>query len=722
MGLHLISLIPGLLTYLWHIALTVIALGMVIFVHELGHFVVAKLCGVKCDKFYLGFDIGGWKFCKVRWGETEYGIGILPLGGYVKMLGQEDNPARLREEIERAKQQQENPPEGILAPELVTIPRAKQPQDTPAQAAGDSAVSPAEAQAALAAAEEALYDPRSYLAKSVPKRMAIISAGVIMNMVFAFVVAVVAYAIGVKEIACAVGQVDPGKAAWRAGIHAGDQILEVAGKKTLQFRDLQTGISLGDLKDGIPLSIKRAGIAEPLTIVVHPDKGPDERPIPTIGIVSPRSTTLSGERPVVTDSAADAAKPKFAAGDKVIAIDDQPVEYQTQLDAQLALHPDRPLHVTVLRKGKPHPVDGAPAVADEKVNIEVPPNPMKRLGLKLEMGVITAVQSGSPAARAGLKRGDQIQQVDDETVDDPLTLPEHWRSKAGNTINLSVWRQKKLTKVQATLRPVDWIEVPLQQNSDLPWPALGITYQVLIRVHSVIKDGPAARTNLHAGDVISGAILHPPAKQIDSPGQAKQTELKVTFDDKGWTWPAFLYAAQNALPGSRIELILEDHRRVTMEPAVDLLWFNPERGLIFEPVFVNLKASSIEQALELGKRETVDGTVIVFTFLRKLGTQIPLSSVGGPVRIFGITFQAAQEGISRLLLLLCVLSANLAVLNFLPIPVLDGGHMVFLIYEGIRRKPANESVQLVLTYAGLIFILGLMILVVGHDIWWLFGR
>ena len=82
-----------------------VGLGLVIFVHELGHFLVAKLCGVKCEKFYLGFDIAGWKLAKFTWGETEYGIGILPLGGYVKMLGQEDNPARLREEIERAKAQ-----------------------------------------------------------------------------------------------------------------------------------------------------------------------------------------------------------------------------------------------------------------------------------------------------------------------------------------------------------------------------------------------------------------------------------------------------------------------------------------------------------------------------------------------------------------------------------------------------------------------------------------
>ena len=85
--------------------LLAIALGFVIFVHELGHFIVAKLCGVKCEKFYLGFDIGGWKLCKFQYGETEYGIGVLPLGGYVKMLGQEDNPNRLKAEIERSKLQ-----------------------------------------------------------------------------------------------------------------------------------------------------------------------------------------------------------------------------------------------------------------------------------------------------------------------------------------------------------------------------------------------------------------------------------------------------------------------------------------------------------------------------------------------------------------------------------------------------------------------------------------
>ena len=71
----------------------------------------------------------------------------------------------------------------------------------------------------------------------------------------------------------------------------------------------------------------------------------------------------------------------------------------------------------------------------------------------------------------------------------------------------------------------------------------------------------------------------------------------------------------------------------------------------------------------------------------------------------------ASQGISRLLMFLTFLSANLAVLNFLPIPALDGGHMMFLMAEGIRGKPVDERMQVILTLAGVACLLGLMIFV-----------
>jgi regulator of sigma E protease len=68
-----------------------------------------------------------------------------------------------------------------------------------------------------------------------------------------------------------------------------------------------------------------------------------------------------------------------------------------------------------------------------------------------------------------------------------------------------------------------------------------------------------------------------------------------------------------------------------------------------------------------------------------------------------------------------MLSANLAVINFLPIPLLDGGHMVFLAYEGLRGRPANERVVIALHTAGFVFIISLMLFVIGLDIQrWIF--
>ena len=103
-----------------------------------------------------------------------------------------------------------------------------------------------------------------------------------------------------------------------------------------------------------------------------------------------------------------------------------------------------------------------------------------------------------------------------------------------------------------------------------------------------------------------------------------------------------------------------------------------------------------------------------------MGTkQISVRNFSGPWGIIKMALMQARLGFGNLLIFLTLLSANLAVINFLPIPVLDGGHMVLLLYEGIRGKPADERVQEILTWIGLIFILSLMIFVFGLDLGWI---
>src|SRR4051812_10011216 len=224
--MHVIAMISWSDLWWWvNVILKVsIGLGAVIFVHELGHYLVAKACGVKIEKFMIGFDIGGYKLSWRR-GETIYGIGILPLGGDVKMFGQDDDPAHIAEQMRRSQ----------IDPNSGDAVAKKGPNG-----------------------ETYYVDRRSYLAKSVPQRMAIISAGVVMNIIFAFIFAVIAYGMGVPYMPSVVSETSPGSPAWHAGIEPGDEIVQLGSRPNPSLVQLKGGVTLGDLEKGIESQIRRA--------------------------------------------------------------------------------------------------------------------------------------------------------------------------------------------------------------------------------------------------------------------------------------------------------------------------------------------------------------------------------------------------------------------------------------------------------------------------------
>ena len=106
----------------------------------------------------------------------------------------------------------------------------------------------------------------------------------------------------------------------------------------------------------------------------------------------------------------------------------------------------------------------------------------------------------------------------------------------------------------------------------------------------------------------------------------------------------------------------------------------------------------------------------MLTVLNRLGTRdVSPANLSGPLGILGVTYQVAKQGFPDLLMLLAYLGANLAVINLLPIPVLDGGHLVFLAYEGIRGKPADPEWQIRLSVVGLLFLLSIMVFATAMD-------
>ena len=661
----------------WWVILQVAGgLGFVIFVHELGHFLVAKACGVKCEKFFLGFDVGGLKLLSFTWGETEYGIGALPLGGYVKMLGQDDNPAAAAAEAQRARAAGPGHPftAGDLPPEPIDEPH------------------PA-------------WDPRSYPAQSVPKRMAIISAGVIMNVIFAVLMASLAFGLGVKEMTCTISGVRTGGAAWRAGLRTGDEIVKIGDRENPIFNDLRHGVTVGDLAKGIEFTVRRPADASTRTVLLKPDT---DLGVPTIGVTSPISLTLPAEFGKGLPGAAGLAKPALEPGDTVRTIDGAPVKTYAELLAELSRKPSATVTLGVDRVV-------AGAAKPERVEITLPPQPRRTTGITIGPARITAVQEGSPAAAAGLEAGDTIVTIAGEPAGDPLTLDDRLATFTGKPLALTVGREGQADReVTITPREVTWRDDETSgPGCRVAVSALGIALAVADVVADVAAGSPAAKAGLVAGDRLTRANLVLPGEAADAEG--------APISAKDPNWPAVVAAIQQLPAGTKLALEVASAagqaRSLELEPVEADDLFIVDRGLVFDPVYEKVQARSLGEAFGRGLRKAGEDLSLVYSFLGKLWSNtISPRLLGGPIEIAKQAGKSAEEGFGRLLLFLTMLSANLAVVNFLPIPVLDGGHMVFLLYELIRGKPPSETVVGVLSYLGLALILTLMMFVFGLDL------
>src|SRR5262245_1440624 len=222
----------------WSLAKVIVGLGLVIFIHELGHFLVAKWCDVHVQTFSIGFG-PALPGCKFQWGETTYKLALIPLGGYVQMVGQVD---------------------------------------------ADESADP-----------ETDDDPRSYRNKTVGQRMAIISAGVVMNVILAVICFVVVFrGPGKDRPAGVVGEVDMGSPAWRVGVRSGVIIDRIGNVEHPFFNDLQVQVMSSVHGQELKLVYHLPGKKE-VAVTVEPRRDKDDNR-PVIGVAPPRQTKLEAKR------------------------------------------------------------------------------------------------------------------------------------------------------------------------------------------------------------------------------------------------------------------------------------------------------------------------------------------------------------------------------------------------------------------------------------------
>ena len=227
-------------------------------------------------------------------------------------------------------------------------------------------------------------------------------------------------------------------------------------------------------------------------------------------------------------------------------------------------------------------------------------------------------------------------------------------------------------------------------------------------IGGIMPDSPASRAGLEAGDRI---------EKIDGVSVGSWEEMSDAIADSGGA-PMQIEILRKKADGAEEQLNLtmtaERSTRKTIFGEDETAWLIGVRA----GNAVSTHPDTFWEAAAAGARQTWSMVYLTWQSFVKLAQRIvPLDQVGGPIMIAQMVGEQAHQGLAGLLALTALISVNLGVLNLLPIPVLDGGQIVFCLYEMIFRRPLPIKAQEYATRVGLFLLIALMVLATFNDIW-----
>lgn len=546
----------------------IILLGLLIFVHELGHFLVAKYFKVRVEVFSLGF---GKKLVSFRRGDTEYCLSAIPLGGYVKMYG--DDPT--------------------------------------------ADISEADKQASL-------------LHKPVGQRIAIVLAGPLMNLLFAFILYSAIAMIGEKAISPMVGDLEPTSVAATAGFKPGDSVLSVKDANGVDHKigtwNEMDKVVQANADSNLEFKVQRASGSIDL-VSVKPKLVPNPFVLSVkkeVGGIEGLSFMSRASTIAVAGTEGAAAKAGLRTGDTITKINSTPIRRWRELLFAAGTFADQKEITITVQRGlleslvsetpSTETLDfklAVPATAKGKTGIEA----LKALGFDDPELYLASVEKGSPASKAGLKPGDLLQTINGQ-------------------------RMEKFENVVSTIRTFNG-EQPLK--------------------FTVLRD-------------------------------SKPVDLEITPNVK------------KRMNGSGQE---ESRFEVGIRPMI-----------IDDTIqTVDVSTSNILEAAERGAVRSAEMSgAVVMGFVRLIQGQVSSKNIGGFLSIGEMAKKSWGMGTTEFLLAMAIISINLFVLNLLPVPVLDGGHLVFYTIEAIRGAPLSMQKMEIAQRVGAALLVGLMVFALFNDV------
>lgn len=335
----------------------------------------------------------------------------------------------------------------------------------------------------------------------------------------------------------------------------------------------------------------------------------------------------------------------------------------------------------------------------------------QKMGWLTEQPVVEFIAPDGPAGQAGIKVGDRIVSIGNVPMENWEQLVYAIASSPRNPLTLTVERDG-----QQHVYVVVPDESPSNGTGDI-----GIGAGIPPVISGVVEGGPADRAGLQEGDRVVAINGKPASSFFDIAYEVRRISVRNMALAAVADVTPMLTAWRLMLDRTHtLEMEMErDGERfsVMVSPEFDPTTQTQRIGIAQPPTEMVTVRAGFFEAFGLAAQKSVQMVGQLYDVLGKLITgRLSTKALSGPVEIAVVSGQAAQQGIIPLLNLMAFISLNLGIVNLLPLPVLDGGHITVLAIEGILRRDLNTTVKEWIMRFGVVLLLSLMLFIVYQDI------